>query len=119
MQKALGAFVLLIGGTTLLAKQAPDDRIARGKQLFDYHCASCHGPGVGNPGNDFRPGTNALRIKYGGSLPPLLAERTDLTRETVAYFVRNGVSVMAPYRNTEISDADLAAIGAYISRKKR
>jgi mono/diheme cytochrome c family protein len=46
----------------------------------------------------------------------VLIEREDLTPETVALFVRQGVSVMAPFRKTEVSDADLAALGAYIAQ---
>jgi len=30
-------------------------------------------------------------------------------------FVRTGVSVMPPFRKTEISDADLAALAAYLA----
>lgn len=90
--------------------------ISAGQKLYEYHCASCHGPGIGNPGAEYRTGTDALRVKYKGELPALLAERTDLTPEMVALFVRNGVSIMAPYRKTEISDAELAEIGQYLSR---
>jgi mono/diheme cytochrome c family protein len=32
-----------------------------------------------------------------------------------ASFVRSGVSVMPPFRKTEISDADLAALAAYLA----
>jgi mono/diheme cytochrome c family protein len=33
----------------------------------------------------------------------------------VRYYVRNGVSVMAHFRKTEISDADLDALAAYLA----
>lgn len=75
--------------------------------MFAYNCTSCHGPGIGNPGNEFKPGTDALRVKYNGDVPALLTERTDLTPDAVAYFVRNGISIMPFFRKTEISDADL------------
>lgn len=103
-------------GTALFAQNKPADQVTLGKEQFEYHCASCHGPGIGNPGAPFRTGTDALRVKYKGELPALLTERKDLTPEVVAFFVRNGVSVMAPYRKTEIDDAQLAALGAYLSR---
>ncbi|AYF00192.1 hypothetical protein PY32053_00513 [Paracoccus yeei] len=93
-----------------------DAQIARGEAVFDHNCASCHGPGIGNPGNAFKPGTDALRVKYEGDPPALLTERTDLTPDTVAFFVRNGVSIMPFFRKTEIGDDDLAALGAYLSR---
>ncbi|EZP72003.1 p-cresol methylhydroxylase subunit [Sphingomonas paucimobilis] len=93
-----------------------------GKMVYDRWCAACHGPGDG--GEDYftkqivprLPGTNALRVKYQGELPELLEERKDLTPETVAYFVRHGVSIMPSFRKTEISDRELADLGAYLSR---
>jgi (+)-pinoresinol hydroxylase len=81
---------------------------ARGEQVFTYWCAPCHSTGPG------MPGTQALQAKYGGKLPALLLQRSDLTPKLVAYFVRNGVSVMPYFRKTEISDADLEALTAYI-----
>lgn len=92
------------------------DAAPQGQAIFAHNCAPCHGPGIGNPGESQKPGTAALAAKYGGKLPALLEERRDLTPELVAFFVRNGATVMAPYRKTEISDADLAALGAYLSR---
>lgn len=101
---------------TAKEKRAASDPVALGRQLFDYNCSSCHGRGIGNPGQPFRPGTASLAVKYGKEKPALLEERTDLTPDLVTYFVRNGTSIMAPYRKTEISDAQLAALGGYLSR---
>ena len=98
------------------ADKARTDPVAAGRQLYERHCVACHGAGVGHPPFPNLPGTGALEVKYKGERPALLVERTDLTPEVVAYFVRNGVSIMAPYRKTEISDADLASLGAYLSR---
>jgi hypothetical protein len=36
----------------------------------------------------------------------------------VALFVRRGVATMPFYRKTEVSDADLAALAAYLTRKR-
>jgi mono/diheme cytochrome c family protein len=120
MRHLILAFATICFGTAaVVARPGPSARseqIALGKQVFDANCASCHGPGIGNPGANFRTGTDALRVKYKGTIPALLEERTDLTPEAVAYFVRNGVSVMAPIRKTEIDDAQLAALGAYLGR---
>lgn len=103
--------------TTLWAAPAmAAGNTAQGRAIFVRNCAPCHGPGIGNPGESQKPGTAALAAKYDGNLPALLEERRDLTRELVAFFVRNGATVMAPYRKTEISDAELAALGAYLSR---
>ena len=104
----LALALICFGSAAVLARSGPpasNERVARiarialGRQVFESNCASCHGPGIGNR-----------------TIPALLEERTDLTPETVAYFVRNGVSVMAPFRKTEINDAQLAALGAYLGR---
>jgi mono/diheme cytochrome c family protein len=83
--------------------------LAAGKESYAKWCTPCHGA------EPELAGTLALRTKYGDAMPAVLEDRIDLTPETVAYFVRNGVAWMAPFRKTEISDAELAAIGAYLS----
>jgi hypothetical protein len=68
------------------------------------------------------PGTTALAAKYKGKqpgVPAVLEERTDLTAASVRFFVRQGVSVMAPFRKTEIADAELDALAAYLTRRMR
>ena len=85
----------------------------RGHQVFDKWCAECHDE------SQSTPGTAALRAKYNGALPALLEERTDLTPEIVALWVRNGISIMPFFRKTEINDAELADLGAYLSRNNR
>ena len=84
--------------------------IERGKALYEYWCLPCHGRGPGHPG------TQALAERYAGTLPDALEERKNLTPEFVAVFVRNGISIMPFFRKTEISDAELADIGAYLER---
>ena len=64
------------------------------------------------------PGTIALQAKYGGKLPALLEDRTDLSASSVRFFVRRGVSIMPFFRKTEVSDADLDAIAAYLTRPR-
>ena len=83
-----------------------------GRDLSQYSCAICHGRGSGNPG------TVALQAKYGGKSPALLEDRTDLTAATVRFFVRRGTSIMPFFRKTEVSDTDLAAIEAYLTRPR-
>jgi len=83
-----------------------------GRDLYQYSCAICHGRGPGNPG------TVALQAKYGGKSPALLEDRTDLTAGSVRFFVRRGVSIMPFFRKTEVSDADLNAIAAYLTRPR-
>jgi mono/diheme cytochrome c family protein len=81
-----------------------------GQAVYERWCAPCHAAGPGHPG------TQSLQVKYGGKTPATLLERTDLSREAVAVFVRQGVLMMAPFRKTEITDAELAALTAYVSR---
>jgi mono/diheme cytochrome c family protein len=47
----------------------------------------------------------------------LLTERTDLSPELVKGYVRNGLSIMPHFRKTQISDAQLTALAAYLARK--
>lgn len=107
---------LLLAAILWTSPAMATDAASQGQAIFARNCAPCHGPGIGNPGASQKPGTAALAAKYGGILPALLEERRDLTPELVAFFVRNGATVMAPYRKTEISDAELAALGTYLSR---
>ena len=51
------------------------------------------------------PGTDALRIKYQGSLPALIEKRTDLNADAIRTFVRRGTWSMPPFRPTEITEA--------------
>jgi mono/diheme cytochrome c family protein len=89
----------------------------QGKQVYDYWCLPCHGPGLGLPGFNELPGTQQLRIKYRDSqISPLLEDRTDLVPVFVKTIVRQGVSFMPQFRKTEISDADLDALAAYLAR---
>jgi hypothetical protein len=58
-----------------------------------------------------------LQIKYRGTdISPVLEERTDLVPEFVKVIVRQGISFMPQFRKTEISDADLEALAAYLTR---
>jgi mono/diheme cytochrome c family protein len=101
-------------GTPAVAKPAggsPD--LQRGKAVFDEWCAGCHAPGPRHPG------TQALDALYKGTKPGALEQRTDLVPKLTEQFVRTGVSVMAPFRKTEISDRDLAALAAYLAPKSR
>lgn len=99
----------LAGYAASAANGTAAPELAEGKVVYDKWCTPCHGDAPR------LAGTLALQTKYEGKIPAALELRTDLTPETVSYFVRNGVAWMAPFRKTEISDAELAAIGAYLS----
>ncbi|HLB31086.1 MAG TPA: cytochrome c [Gammaproteobacteria bacterium] len=83
---------------------------AQGQQVYAHWCEPCHGDGPNFPG------TTALRAKYEGKIEPVLARRGDLTADFIKVNVRKGVSVMPFFRKTEISDPDLEALAAYLSR---
>jgi len=100
------------GGSNAVAEARTEAPASPGEAVFDKWCVECHGVG------ERYPGTASLAVKYGDSLPAALEERDDLTPEVVALFVRQGVMVMPPYRKTEITDEELAALGAYLSNSE-
>jgi mono/diheme cytochrome c family protein len=57
--------------------------------------------------------------KYQGTKPAVLLDRTDLPPDIVKHFVRHGISVMPQFRKTEITDAELDALAAYLSRNTK
>jgi len=84
-----------------------------GREVYRKWCAPCHAPGP-----EHHPGTEALAAKYRDAKPAALEERTDLTVEFTKQMVRNGVSIMPFFRKTEISDADLDALAAFLARPR-
>jgi (+)-pinoresinol hydroxylase len=109
----LAAGLLVLGGAPGPARAdtvAP--RYAPGRAVYEKWCAACHDPGI------IHPGTHALMTKYAGGsrASGLITAWTDLPATYVAFMVRHGMSVMAPFRKTEISDTELAALAAYLSR---
>ena len=97
-------------GIALQAPAAPDALLDRGEAVYQYWCNACHGPEM------LKPGTAALAAKYEGSLPAALEERTDMAPVFVELMVRQGISMMPFFRPTEISDADLDALAAWLTR---
>ena len=86
---------------------------ARGAAVFNNWCVACHDK---DPQNG--PATRSLQFKYQGTLPAALEDRRDLTPAAVKLFVRQGVATMPFFRKTEVSDADLDALAAYLSAKR-
>jgi mono/diheme cytochrome c family protein len=84
----------------------------RGAAVFNNWCSACHSRGPLNA-----PGTTSLQNKYQGALPAALEDRADLTADIIELYVRNGIATMPFYRKTEISDADLAALAAYLVKE--
>ena len=104
--------VLLTAWTAAAHAADPADMPAApaGQAVYEHWCAPCHAPGPGHPG------TQSLQFKYAGKTPAVLLERTDLSPQVVSVFVRQGVLLMAPFRKTEITDAELAALASYVAR---
>ena len=100
---------ILVSLSLLVTGQALAQDVEKGREVFQYWCAPCHDDGAA------RPGTVALQILYNGEKPALLEERTDLLPEYTKTIVRTGISIMPFYRKTEISDADLDALAAYLA----
>jgi (+)-pinoresinol hydroxylase len=92
------------------AADAQKPAAASGPVVYEKWCAPCHAPGPGHPG------TQSLELKYQGKTPPVLLDRTDLSPQVVATFVRQGVLLMAPFRKTEINDAELTALSAFVAK---
>jgi mono/diheme cytochrome c family protein len=111
-QITTGVFLLACLAFAGTASGADEATIQKGEKVFEYWCATCHGPGS-------LPGTVALQTKYQGAKPALLSERTDLSPAVTKIFVRKGVSIMPFFRKTEISDADLDALAAYLARNNK
>ena len=104
--------VLLTAWTAAAHAADPADMPAApsGQAVYEHWCAPCHAPGPGHPG------TQSLQFKYAGKTPAVLLERADLSPQVVSVFVRQGVLLMAPFRKTEITDAELAALASYVAR---
>jgi mono/diheme cytochrome c family protein len=92
---------------------ASKDELAHGLEVFEAWCAPCHAP---VSGAERLAGTSTLEMVYKGAKPSALEQRTDLTAQKIAFYVRHGDNAMPWFRKTELSDEDVAAVGAYLAR---
>jgi (+)-pinoresinol hydroxylase len=108
LMRAATRFMMTLGLVSLVplasAAEAPS-----GEAVYKRWCVHCHSAGRGNPGTD------SLQVKYKGNPPAVLLDRTDLTPEFVKLAVRQGVLSMPPFRKTEITDAELAAMATWLA----
>ena len=107
------AIAAALCGTLYAASPKPAGDQANGRKVYEYWCAACHGRGAGHPG------TQSLEVKYRGKVPAALEDRTDLSPPVTASFVRHGFALMPPFRKTEISDAELRDLAAYLARNRK
>jgi mono/diheme cytochrome c family protein len=106
--------------TPALAQNTPSEK--NGKAIYDKWCTPCHGaesPKMGEFGARALPGTAALALKYDGKVPAVLDQRTDLTPAFIKTIVRRGLYGMPITRKTEISDAELDDVVAYLTRNRK
>lgn len=97
--------LLGMGGAAFAADAAP------GRALFERHCAVCHAAGPGHAGT--------MRLTEArGADKAVLEERTDLDPAYIRIVVRQGLVEMPPWRRTEIDDAALHQIAAYLTRPR-
>ncbi len=108
MRAATATLALILAA---LAGAASAAEPGLGESVYKRWCVHCHSSGRGNPG------TESLRVKYKDSLPAVLLDRTDLSPQAITLFVRQGVLSMPPFRKTEITDAELAALADYMASK--
>ena len=82
--------VLMTPFVSLIAvAAAPAPAPAAGEAVYTRWCVHCHSSGRGNPGTD------SLQVKYGGKVPAVLVERTDLSPEAVSPLRAPGCAVDA------------------------
>ena len=118
MKKLFFISLILVSGFTVSANAAAKKRsapvvaanVAAGQAGFNRWGAACHSAGP------LHPGTTALQAKYNGALPAELERRTDFEPETIHYFLRNGISIMPPFRKTEVTDKEEQDLIAYLRR---
>jgi (+)-pinoresinol hydroxylase len=98
------------------ASWAQSDAVSaeRGAVVYEAWCVACHAPVPEGTALAPRAGVQQLQLKYDGTLSPYITQRPDLANaDVLRAFLRNGVGSMPPFRRTEISDDDIAALAAY------
>jgi mono/diheme cytochrome c family protein len=107
------AGLVVVSGQTLAADPVA---AARGQQLFQYWCATCHAPEPREDGM-LLPGTETLQNRYKGTVPAALEQRAQLPPSMVELVIRRGIGAMPQFRKTEISDQDMHEIAAYLDHQ--
>jgi cytochrome c5 len=114
MRKATGSLAILTLALASTVASADDIALTlqqeQGKRTYNHICVYCHSPGVW--------GTNRLSKRMDKE-HAVLENRTDLSAAVIQTVVRTGIGSMPPLRKSELSDADLAAVAAYLTRTPR
>lgn len=107
---SLGLMAMALASGSFNALAQDDASLRRGQAIFSNNCMGCH---AATPGNI---GTMVLSKR----LPrekAVLAQRDDLAPAFTSAIVRHGIGIMPGFRPTEISDAELVDLAAYLGRK--
>lgn len=81
-----------------------------GKEVFDHYCTHCHG-------SDEGPGTMQLS-RTRGQDKGSLAKRRDLAPDYIEYIVRHGLKSMPPFVPSDLTDAKLKALLAFLTKQQ-
>jgi len=106
----LASVLILAAGAASADEPSLTPQQQQGKRLYDHICVYCHSPGVW--------GTNRL-AKRMDKEHAVLENRTDLSAGAIRTIVRTGIGSMPPLRKSELTDADVSAIAAYLTRQNR
>ena len=121
MRQMLFLFLMVVGFANSVPAQTASE--TSGKAVFDKWCTACPRSRGAQECHvwqwRFQPGTSALAVKYKGKLPAVLEERTDLTSAQIKTVVRHGLYGMPITRKTEVSDAELEDVVAYLTRNRK
>jgi mono/diheme cytochrome c family protein len=113
---AVAGVIAAVALTPLAAQNRARDAalVEGGAEVYAAKCAFCHDRVPEGTALAMLPGAASLTLKYGDAISPYIQERPDLaSATTLAVFVRGGAGSMPPFRKTEVTDADLAALAAY------
>lgn len=91
--------VLLVGQSILLSGAAQAANVARGQQLYNMHCAACHGP----RGEGVMPEAPKFRM----------GERLDQPDMVLMQSVRTGKKAMPPFFGV-LQDTQILDVLAYV-----
>lgn len=102
--RCLAFLALVLGSCTLstISIAAPN-----GHAVYVKYCSACHNPGPEHPGT--------VRLADRWPQQASLLDREQLDAEYVRYFVRHGLNLMPPFRPSEISNAELDALGSFLA----
>ena len=101
--------LLAAAGLLVAVRPAPQPSPPPGERLFTEKCGMCHRKGG--------MGTGLLSRRMDAKVA-MLESRNDLTGDTIEAAIRTGIGNMPRISRAEVSDAQLRAISAYLTKRK-